>query len=274
MPIPLILFLLFCSCQGSDLTSDAEQKRNNQKGEYLYRTHDQVTAIPPMEKVPLPAYPWEKEAPGQLPSVTKEYFRCRGSSLNPVKSELVRGENLKYHDCGGSQKHSLPLRDGKEWVFPVYLEIFNYIQSKTGKRVVITSGHRCPDHNTYVDSSPLNQSSKHLIGAEVDFYVQGMESKPEAVINLVIEYYQSHPKYKTQKEFTEFKRYEKETTNVSTLPWMNKELFIKLYKPKEGRNFDNRHPYPYLSIQVRYDRDRNERVTYSWDQAFRNYLRY
>ena len=31
-----------------------------------------------------------------------------------------------------------------------------------------------------------------------------------------------------------------------TIPWFNKEIFIKLYRKSEGRDGDNRHPYPYL----------------------------
>lgn len=263
-----ILAILLVSCQ-SDAPSDATLRRQNQKGEYLYRTHDQVTLIPPMEPVVSTSYSWDKST-GHLMKISKEYFRCKGSALNPVRSETVRGEIVKYHDCGGSQRHSLPLRDGKEWISPILIDLCNYIQIKTGKRVIITSGYRCPEHNTYVDSSPSNQTSKHQIGAEVDFYIQGLENKPEVAIQWIHDYYQN--KYKDKKEF-EFKRYDKET-NVSTQPWINKELFIKLYKAKEGRNYDNRHPYPYISLQVRYDLEKNERIIYSWDQAFRNFLRY
>lgn len=266
-----IFFLFLLSgCEQTDHFSDIALKRKNQKGEYIFRTQNEITPIPPMEKVDF-ADLNEKKG---MTKISKEYFRCKGSSLNPAKSEIVRGEVVKYHDCGGAQKHSLPLREGKEWVYPILIEILNDLQQILGKRVVITSGHRCPEHNTYVDPSPLNQFSKHQIGAEVDFYVQGLEDQPEKVIASVLSYYSRAPKYSGKKEFTEFKRYEKGDTNVSTKPWMNKEIFIKLYKAKEGRNFDNRHPYPYISIQVRNDLEKKERVVYSWEHAFRNFLRY
>lgn len=268
----LIFFFLITACQGSDLTEEAFQKRNNQKGEYILRTHDQVTPIPPMEPLSLAVN--TLNGPENLSKITKEYFRCKGSSLNTSRTEIVRGEVVKYHDCAGSTRHSLPLREGKEWIYPIFIDLANFIQQKTGKRVVITSGHRCPDHNTYVDPSPVNQYSKHQVGAEMDFYVQGMEDKPEKIIELIFDYYKTHPKYKEKKEFTEFKRYEKTDTNVTTKPWMNKEVFIKLFRPKEGRNYDNRHPYPYISLQIRYDTEKNEKVTYSWENAFRNFLRY
>ncbi len=221
-----------------------------------------------MRPVEPPLYFWETSQKGALPKITKEYFRCKGNPLNPVRIEEVRGEKVRYFDCGGSDKHSLCLRDQKEWIFPILPEVLNYIQQKTGRRVVITSGYRCPEHNAYVDPHPSNQTSKHMIGAEVDFYVQGMEHKPEEVVKLIIGY------YKDQKEYQEFKRYEKPDAQVSTQPWMNKELFIKIYKATEGRNFDNRHPYPYIALQVRYDRDKKERVVYSWDSSFRGYLRF
>ena len=140
--------------------------------------------------------------------------------------------------------------------------------------MVITSGHRCPDHNTYLDASRSNQASKHQIGAEVSFYVQGMEDKAEELVRLIQAYYLQDPKFKGDKKYTEFTRYEKGDTDVSTPPWMNQEIFIKLYKKKEGRDFDHRHPYPYLSIQVRINRETGERVIYTWDKAYNNYLRY
>ena len=112
-----------------------------------------------------------------------------------------------------------------------------------------------------------------MIGAEVSFYVQGMEELSEKIIQLCQDFYKTNPDYSNKKEYTEFKVYEKEDTYVSTPPVYNKEIYIKLYKKKEGRDFDNRHPYPYISIQVRHDREKDERVIYSWKEANQNYLR-
>jgi hypothetical protein len=263
-----VLCGILVSCDAGDITQEARIKRNNEKAEYVVRLSDQVTVVPPMEPVAAPLYSWDRVKKGQLDPITKEYFRCKGSSTNPSKAETVRGEPVRYFDCGGREKHSLFLSGGEEFVYPILLKLLNHVQEKTQKRVVITSGYRCPDHNTYVDPSPSNQTSKHMIAAEVDFYVQGMEQKPQEIVNLLIAY------YKGQKGFEEFVRYEKPDASVSTPPWMNKEVFIKLQKSNEGRNFDNRHPYPYITIQVRFDREKNSRVTYSWDQAFRGYLRY
>jgi len=263
-----------CTLSCQDQTEKDTIKTLSQKAEYIYRTHDEYLFIPP-SPVPqaAPLYPWEIGLVGNHPKITKEFFRCKGSNLNPVHIVQGKTDVERFFDCSGSEKHSLPLRDGKEFIYPILIDLMNYIQSKTGKRVVITCGHRCPDHNIYSDASPSNQTSKHMIGAEVSFYVQGLEEKPESVVKHLQDYYTTNPKYKDQKDFIEFKRYEKEDTDVSTKPWYNKEIFIKLFQKKEGRNFDNRHPYPYISVQVRFDADTGKKVIYTWKDANQNFLR-
>lgn len=262
--LPLVLFLASCS---DNPDSDASPDR----GEYITRTHDSFAYIPPhaepLERAP---YPWEKPLVGNHPPITKEHFRCKGSSLNPVRIYHNNGETTRLYDCGGAEKHSLPLRDGKDFVYPILIELVNYIQAQTGKKVVVTCGHRCPEHNTYSDPSKSNLYSKHMIGAEVSFYVQGLENRPQKVVDLIHQYYQS--KY-TNPLYTTFERYNKVDTNVSTPPWYNREVFIKLFQADEGRNFDNRHPYPYIAIQVRYDQEKKRRVLYNWNDAHKNYLR-
>jgi len=269
----LLIALLCSSCSSSEEEAETLRKLN-QKGEFIYRKHDEFLFTPPVAERTTPeSYPWEKGFTGTHPKITKEFFRCKGSHLNPVHIVQQKEEVARFYDCGGSEKHSLQLRDNKEFIHPILIELLNYIQAKTNKRVVITAGHRCPEHNLYVDPSPENQFSKHLIGAEVSFYVQGLEERSESIVKIIQDYYLKTEKYKDKKEFQEFTRYDKEPNNVSALPWMNKEIFIKLFNKREGRNFDNRHPYPYLSIQVRWDDSKKEKVIYTWDQANHNYLR-
>ena len=110
-----------------------------------------------------------------------------------------------------------------------------------------------------------------MIGAEVDFYVEGLEQKPEEIVDLIFQFYKEKNRYKNLKEFEEFLVSEKETDTFQK-PWYNKEIFIKLYQYNEGRDFNNRHPYPYISIQVLWDRDTKQKVSYSWDKAYRGYL--
>lgn len=265
----LSLFSLFHSCSDSDNATGSSSK-----GDSINRTHNQSHYfIPPPERIPPPAYPWEKDLVAHLPKITKEFFRCKGSSLNPERIEEKNDKTVLVIDCGGSDKHSLPLKDHREFIYPILINLFNHLQSKTGKRVVITSGHRCPDHNSYIDSSYSNSYSKHTIGAEVSFYVQGMEFQPQKIIDILLDYYSHNPEFNHKPEFSVFHRYKKYDTNVSTQPWYNKEVFLKLFKQDEGRNLDNRHPYPYISIQVRHDTDLNEKVRYSWEKADKNYLR-
>lgn len=104
-----------------------------------------------------------------------------------------------------------------------------------------------------------------MIGAEVAFYVSGMEHQPEKIIELIQSYYAQD-----SKEYQTFTRYTKDDTDVSTLPWYNQEIYMKVYLADEGRDFDNRHPYPYIRIQVRYDREAGERVLFRWDLAETN----
>ncbi len=252
----IICLLLLCSCSSPD-----EPPAHHESGEYIYRNHNEYLFNPlPPEKVKLEPYPWEKDLVANLPKITKEFFRCKGSSLNPDRV-IGTGEKITHlSDCGGSERHSLPLENGREFIYPILIDLMNHVQAATGLRVVITSGHRCPQHNIYIDPSTSNQSSKHMIGAEMSFYVQGMEHQPDKVVKILMDY------YKTRPELQNFERYEKGNTNVRTPPWYNKEIFIKLYNNSEGRNLDNRHPYPYISIQVR-------NAIYSWELANKNYLR-
>ncbi len=263
--------VVFAGCSGLEQSEQEKLRRHNAKGEFIHRAHDEYHyAIETPSQYVREKYPWEKAYSGKHSKITKEYFRCRGSRVNPPHVDQREAAQIaNYFDCGGFQKHSLPIRDGQEFVYPVLVELLNYVQEKTGCKVVITCGHRCPVHNAYADSSPSNQHSKHLIGAEVDFYVQGMEQKPEEVVNLIMAYYKAK-----NKEYQEFKRLEKGEWNVKTPPWGNKEILIKLYKKEEGRDFDNRHPYPYIGIQVRFDPEKNEKVVADWQKAFNGYRRF
>jgi hypothetical protein len=96
-----------------------------------------------------------------------------------------------------------------------------------------------------------------------------MEERPQEIVGLLMQYFQETAPYKNDKESLDFKRQDK--TDLAAQPWYNKEILIKLFQKLEGRDTDNRHPHPYLSIQVRYDRDTRERVLYDWAKANRGY---
>lgn len=267
--------LLMAGCSGLEQSEHERIRRANAKGEYIYRNHDEFLypIQTPRHRV-RELYPWESALVGRYPKITKEFFRCKGSALHPPHADHRDPTRpINYFDCGGNQKHSLPLRHDKEFVYPILIDLLNYVQGKTGRRVVISCGHRCPIHNRYADSDPFNETSKHMIGAEVDFYVEGLEQRPEEVIVLLHQFYRETAPYKGKQEFEVFQRFDKSKTNVSIPPWYNQEIFIKLFKPNEGRDGDNRHPYPYICLQVRYDRDTHEKVIYQWEKAFKGYAR-
>lgn len=232
------------------------------QGEYIVRLHDEYAlAEHPHEQIVQKPYPWQAGI-GPIRAITKEYFRCKGNSLNPPNIIVKDGKEInRFYDCSGADKHSLPLRDGKEFIYPILITLLNHIQKVSGKNVIISSGHRCIAHQAFMDPSPKGSASKHLTGAEVDFYVQGLEDQPLKVIQMIMDYYKDDAK-----EYKVFQRFDK-NTDVSTAPWLNKEIFIKLFTRGEGRNFDNRHPYPYISLQVRFDREKNEKVVFSPEQA-------
>ncbi len=269
--IIILFFFILLSCTSKDYQNF---KRKNLKVEMIERSKDDVyysVNEPKQNKTVL--YPFEEDNLGFF-KITKDFFRCKGNPLNPERIDERNINDVKvFLDCEGPSKHGLALINSKEGVYPILIDILNYIQNKANKKIVITCGHRCPIHNAYADILNDAKSSKHMIGAEVDFYVQGLEQNPNKVVDMIIEFYNENTKYKGKEEFGKFVRYQ-EATNVSTQPWYNKEIFITLYQYNEGRDFDNRHPYPYISIQVLWDRNTKATVNYTWDKANKGYLRW
>lgn len=267
----LLIFLLY----GCNNAQGKKFHKHNVHGEYIYRIQNDSLFVP---SPPLPIakekYPWEQCYEGNLSKITKEFFRCKGNLQNPLIKQEKEGKVINYfRDCSGGESHGLPIRDEKEFIYPCLFDLLNYLQRMTHKKVVVTSGHRCPTHNSYCDYSPSNISSKHMLGAEVDFYVEGMEEEPEAIIALLQRYYKDYPPFQGKKEYESFQRYKNGKLNVSTPPWFNKEIFIKLYLKNEGRSVDNNHSHPFISIQVRHDRDLDKPVLFDAKQA-QHYLRY
>ena len=275
-----LLYLLFIGCLIFSGCSSIEEpltdpvRRRNQVSEYIDRRSDEFLFAPPSPKLqPSPSYSWEQPSPNSLPKITRDFFRCQGSEFNPMRTVTTASGPPQYlHDCGGMDRHSLPVRDGQEFIYPILIELLNAIQTKTGKRVIITSGHRCPTHNTYVDDSRDNSTSKHTIGAAVTFYVQGMEYKPSLVVQQLFNYYNEAAKYKDLPDYQLFKTDDSPKQPTKTPAWLNKEIVARIYESTEGRNCDNRHPYPYISLTVRYDSTLNKPVSYYWDKAHRSYM--
>ncbi len=257
-----IIILVLLLCVGC--------KENTEKKESVQRImrHSSERLIEPisLKKKEIEKYPWEKKPQQNLVKITKDFFRCKGSLMHPLR---MTSESLQLNDCKGANGHFLPIIHGEENVYPILIDLMNYLQKNLKKRVIITCGHRCMEHHRYADLEQKQAASKHLIGAEVDFYVQGMEQEPMKVIEAIFAFYRQTPGYMHKEEYEKFERYDG-PTDVSTKPWINKEIAVKLYNGKEGRDFDNRHPYPYICIQVRFDRDLQEKVVYTWEKAHQN----
>lgn len=251
-----------------------EVNRDKLKGEYINNKEGEIlfTSPPPVVRIPR-KYPWTKKEMGGFFKITKDFFRCRGDTTHPlVIKENSDGKKINIRDCVGGEKHGLPVRDGKEFIYPCLIDLLNFIQEKTKKKVVITTGHRCPVHNAYVDGSSTNKSSRHMLGAEVDFYVQGMEKEPEKIISLLQTFYKENPDYNKEPDYTTFQRGDAEKYNITVAPWQNKEILIKLNLEQENRDFDNSHPYPYITIVVRYDRENKTKILFD-EKLIYQYLR-
>ena len=267
---PLLFWLFLFSCSGLEKSESDQAKRENAKAECIYRkAEEKLFTFPEPKHRERELYPWEDPDGTLYPKIIKEFFRCKGTLSNPCQIN----EGRPLYDCEGFEKHSLPIYNDQEFIYPILPDLLNFIQRKTKKRVVITCGHRCPVHNVYSDPGKANQTSKHLIGAEVDFYVQGLEDRPMEVIEALLQFYKQTPAYRGVIDYENFYRYRAEG-DIAVLAWYNKEICIKLYQKHEGRDFDNRHPFAYICIQVRYDRDRREAVSYTWTRAHLGYHRF
>ncbi len=91
------------------------------------------------------------------------------------------------------------------------------------------------------------------------------------IVDCILKFYTENPRYKGKQEFAIFKRFT-EINDVSLQPWCNKEILIKVYQSNEGRDFDNRHPYPYICIEVLWDRNKKENVSFNLEKANKGYL--
>lgn len=259
---PLLLpILLLLACSRMEESEKDLIRKANETSEKIYRFHDDyffVASPPKLEQQE--KYPWERSISGSNLKITKEYFRCKGSSLNLPKET----ESGILTDCNGIDDHGLPYRDGKEYIYPILIDLLNYVQEKTGKKVILTAGHRCPKHNTYAE--PTRAASKHQIGAEVDFYVEEYENRPIEIIKILMQFYQE----KGNEAFCHFVQKEK---RAHQMRWHNKEITIALTDKDSGRDFDNRHPYPYITIELCFDRFSEKTIEYTWQKAHNGYLR-
>ena len=265
MKLTFLVFILstLVSCSGLEKSEEKKVRKRKLVIAPIQRQSDEVLFPFPTSSIKKrEPYIWEMRRIGSHLRITKEFFRCRGNILSPPIQIHRQTDFIYLLDCGGIERHSLPLKNDEEFIYPILIDLLNYVQEKLDRRVVITCGHRCPIHNLYADPSKKGQVSKHLIGAEVDFYVEGLEENPQAVLDVLFSYY-TEPMLRTIT-----------LTDCSTPSWYNREVGLSLFYATEGRDFDNDHPYPYISIQVRYDKDSKRAVQYNWHAAHNGYIKH
>jgi hypothetical protein len=91
----LSIAIIVSSCSSADETPEQYEV-----GEFIYRHHDEFLFTPQLpEKVKLDPYPWDKDLVAHLPKITKEFFRCKGSSLNPERV-IEHGDKIVEEQTG------------------------------------------------------------------------------------------------------------------------------------------------------------------------------
>lgn len=128
----------------------------------------------------------------QLREITAEDFRCKGDSIrnSPV---IWNGEIFYDGDSGTLPRRGIDLD---------LLDLLNDLQKKIGSQIFILSGYRSVKHNKYIAAElstyvsedgklgnpyEVSMTSKHIMGAAADFYVEGYENNPEKVLESLLE---------------------------------------------------------------------------------------
>ncbi|MGC9366642.1 MAG: D-Ala-D-Ala carboxypeptidase family metallohydrolase [bacterium] len=199
-----------------------------------------------------------------IPDLTPDDFRCKGdSAVHPV----CRWNNHEYCDCRGG---GLP----QAGIDPQLLNLLNELQRRFNKPVIVNSGYRCPQHNSYIAAELYNWTddcgnpgnpyevstqSRHMMGAAADFYVQDYELNPVEVIDTIlsiqglnqqspeVRIYWVNQKKRDGSYSTDYYHYRA----YSTPQW-----WIHPYAPQEGRDLDNRHysgVYIHIHHRVNFD---------------------
>jgi len=266
----LCIFLLLAACSGLENSEREKVRKLNAVQEPIYRLSSEKLVIESGGKKELrERYPWEKQSVGNYPQLTKEFFRCKGNYGN-----LTLGTgSMARRDCGGIDQHSLPIVNGDEYVYPALLDLLNFVQGELKAKVIVTCGHRCPAHNRYVDPSKRNSMSKHMMGAEVDFYVEGYQRKPFEVVKALMQYYNQHEDFKDIIPFTRFAKSNNAVSKLKNPAWMNREIAIRIYEPGEGRDLDNSHDYTYVNVELKWSRDTKRRLGFNYLIAHQSLLR-
>lgn len=245
----LLLFFLFVSCSKAEKRQEEQLKKFHQKMGYITRLKGQRQFIfPAIKKSAAPKYHFLRVSDTGLPLITKEYFRCKGSCSSGVRylnSEII-------FDCDGIKSHSLPIKEGKEFIYPILIQTLNVLQERLNKRITILEAHRCPKHNRFVDASYKNSFSKHQIGAKVTFYFEDVSCN--TVLDILFQFFEG----KKQKLF------------ARKSGWANKYINVCLHKDVN----ENEQIGEYLSLEVLFDSQTQKRIEYTYQKAHRGIYYY
>lgn len=254
----ILLAILCCSCDDASSRVKKKRKKNNYVCEKIYRNSDeffyQEDHLVIAEKT---FYPWQSRS--NFTQITMNTLRCRGSDSH--KSYKIGKKTVE--DCNGLHDHGLPYKDKQEFVYPVLIDTLNYLQDSLQKEVVVVSGHRCPKHHRYVTRGQ-SRLTRYMIGAKVDFYIKGYENDLGKVIETIATRYANDEK--------RYKEFVKSAQKDGTYSFRNKELRISYGVNAEAKKFDNVH-FAVISLEVLYDREKDQRVYLEWDQAYKGYIR-
>ena len=78
----------------------------------------------------------------------------------------------------------------------------------------------------------------------------------------------------SEEDYLRFMKCQRNPRGLKQPGWYNKEVLVRINDKDEGRDFDNRHPYPYVTMELRYDREKDRQVEYTWKSAHTGYVRY
>jgi hypothetical protein len=259
MKISLILLTIFLNgCSTADERNQARRMKENGSSERIYRLSNQKVYVESaMEIAVKEPYPWESGT--AFSKITVDRFRCQGSHDRKEKER----DGKIYKDCCGLADHGLPYGDNDEYVYPVMVSLLNKVQKAFNKKVVITAGHRCPAHQAYVTLGK-SKISRYMIGAKVDFYLEGMEQDALTVVEKLKSFYED------DKGFSEF--YEVRNKD-GTRAWHNKEVIFTINTEGEHTVLLGK-KHAVVSIDVRYDRSKSEGIVLDWKRAYEGYIRH
>lgn len=248
-----VVLCLFTSCSGMQESERYQLRRANETRVQIsnveYRPCSNKVNCKQDYNVDALTYPWEISLPCGIESITINDFRCKGSVSHKKKASKGRSTSVYIMDCN-SESHSLPLRGGKEYVFPVLIDMCNYVQQELKSCVKIAAGHRCDAHSRYQLASLRNVGSRHRACALVTLYVENCSDTPEKVVDSIASFLASDC-YKRDNIFKTSCKYIHQGTKNARLT--SKEFDVGIASQEALQDSEHLSAPYYITIKVLYD---------------------